>query len=152
MMDSLNFSEFRHGSSLFTHEAAIAVGKVAPASFWEYDTLVRTLFALPITAYDSIISNSHRITQLYKRQEEYFDKAVQDLTPNQIRDKLVALAGEVPSIGKDKLAAIRDLITYKTTPNGGVDVTDDIKWFSKSLFPGSIFAWEGVLLIRRRTE
>jgi hypothetical protein len=30
----------RHGSSLFTHEAAIAVGKVAPQSFWEFHTLV----------------------------------------------------------------------------------------------------------------
>lgn len=33
----------RHGSSLFTHEAALAVGLVAPESFWAFATLVSAL-------------------------------------------------------------------------------------------------------------
>lgn len=71
--------------------------------------------------------------QLMKRQEEFYDRPTADLTTVQIREKLVKLAGEVPSIGQDKLPAILDLITYKSTPNGGVAVTDDVKWFGKPI-------------------
>lgn len=67
--------------------------------------------------------------QLMQRQEEFYDRAVADLTPTQIRAKLVSLAGEVPSIDKSKLPAIQDLLTYVGSPNGGVAVTDDVKWF-----------------------
>jgi hypothetical protein len=63
-----------------------------------------------------------------KRQTEFFDRAVADLTPTEIRRKLVALAGDVPSIDQSKLDTILDHLTYKTSPNGGVDVTDDLKW------------------------
>lgn len=63
-----------------------------------------------------------------KRQEDFFDRSTADLTPTQIRQKLVELAGEVPSIGKEKMPKILDLVTLKTSNNGGVDVTDDIKW------------------------
>jgi len=96
-----------HVSSLLTHEVAIAVGKVAPESFWDYHVL------------------------LMERQEELFDRAVADKTPVQVREALVQLAGEVKSIDKSKLPAILDLVTYKSTPNGGVAVTDDIKWHIK---------------------
>jgi hypothetical protein len=71
--------------------------------------------------------------QLMQRQEEFFDRAVADLTPTQIRQKLVALAGEVPSIDESKLPAIQDLLTYKGSPNGGNAVTDDVKWFGELL-------------------
>ena len=68
--------------------------------------------------------------QLFKNQGDYFDIPSSNLTPSQIRDKLAALAGEV--IGKDKAPAVRDLLTNKTSPNGGVDVSDDLKYTSTS--------------------
>lgn len=76
--------------------------------------------------------------QLWKRQGEYFDIPTSNLTPSQIRDNLAALAGEV--IGKDKTAAVRDLLTNKTTPNGGVDVTNDLKYTGMSIH--NIKAWD----------
>ncbi|KAF9509612.1 hypothetical protein BS47DRAFT_1377581 [Hydnum rufescens UP504] len=115
-----------HASSTLTHEAAIAVGRVAPESFWDYTLL------------------------LLKRQTEFFDRAVADLTPTEIRKKLVALAGEVPSIDKSKLPTILDHLTYKTTPNGGVDVTDDLKWNVKlgrqnGIHVSPTAIWDGVI-------
>jgi len=95
-----------HGSSLFTHEASLAVGKVSPEAWWDYHVL------------------------LMQRQDEFFDRPVADLTPTQIREKLVALAGEIPSI-KSKLPEIQDLLAYKGSPNGGNAATNDIKWFVK---------------------
>ncbi|QRV93828.1 thioredoxin [Ceratobasidium sp. AG-Ba] len=88
-----------HGSSTFLHEAALAVGRTAPGSFWEYASI------------------------LFKEQQAFFDIPASSLTPTQIREKLVALA---PS-GVDK-SKVQDLLTHKTTPNGGVDVTDDLKY------------------------
>lgn len=83
-----------------------------------------------------------------KRQEEFYDRATADLTPVQVREKLVKLAGEVPSIEQDKLPAILDLVTYKSTPNGGVDVTDDVKWHSASLsFLFSLFSFLSLSVI-----
>ena len=76
--------------------------------------------------------------QLWKRQGEYFDIPTSNLTPSQIRDNLAALAGEV--IGKDKTAAVRDLLTNKTTPNGGVDVTNDLKYTGMSIH--KIKSWD----------
>jgi hypothetical protein len=54
---------------------------------------------------------------------------VSDLTPKQIRQKLAELAA--PFIGEDKKAAFLDLLALKSTPNGGVAVTDDLKYTSK---------------------
>ena len=48
------------------------------------------------------------------------------MTPVQIREKLVDLA--LPIVGKEKKGELLDLLTYKTTPNGGVAVTDDLKY------------------------
>ncbi|KAF8678404.1 Thioredoxin [Rhizoctonia solani] len=87
-----------HGSSTFTHEAALAVGRVAPERFLEY------------------------ATELFKAQEQFFDIPTSTLTPLQIREKLVALAPE----GVDK-KAVADLLELKSTSNGGVSVTDDLK-------------------------
>ena len=51
------------------------------------------------------------------------------LTPTQIREKLATLVAE--TLGDDKAAPFKDLVTLKSTPNGGVDVTDDLKYTSK---------------------
>ena len=71
------------------------------------------------------------VPQLFKNQTEFFDKAIADLTVTQIREKLVNLA--LPIVGADKKAALTDLLTYKSTPNGGVAVTDELKY--NSTFP-----------------
>jgi hypothetical protein len=47
----------------------------------------------------------------------------------QIRQKLAALAGEV--IGSNAAGDVEDLLKLKKTPNGGTDVTDDLKYTSK---------------------
>lgn len=69
-----------------------------------------------------------------QKQEDYFDKAVANQTPTQIRESLIKLA-ETSGVESSKIPELRDLLTYKTTPNGGVAVTDDVKWFSKSPLP-----------------
>ncbi|KAF8608939.1 hypothetical protein BDV93DRAFT_518971 [Ceratobasidium sp. AG-I] len=109
-----------HGSSTFTHEAALAVGRVAPAQFWDY------------------------ATALFKAQEGFFDIPASSLTPVQIREKLVALSPE----GVDK-SAVADLLVHKTTPNGGVGVTDDLKYNIKLGRQNSIHVtptalWDGL--------
>ena len=48
------------------------------------------------------------------------------MSPSQTRQKLADLAASV--IGADKRDAFLDLLTNKTSPNGGVDVTDDLKY------------------------
>ncbi|TCD67508.1 hypothetical protein EIP91_012313 [Steccherinum ochraceum] len=93
-----------HGSSTFVHEAGLAVARVAPDRFWDFSLA------------------------LFEGQGEFFDIPTSNLTPTQIREKLADLAGTV--IGPDKVAAVKDLLTNKTSPNGGVDVTNDLKYTS----------------------
>ncbi|KAG8681130.1 hypothetical protein FRC08_015822 [Ceratobasidium sp. 394] len=110
-----------HGSSTFLHEAALAVGRVAPDRFWEYTSIV------------------------FKNQETFFDIPASSLTPVQIREKLVALVPD--GVDKSKVA---DLLVHKTTPNGGVDVTDDLKYNIKLGRQNSIHVtptaiWDGLV-------
>ena len=67
--------------------------------------------------------------QLFKRQTEFFDKEIENLTVTQIRAKLVELA--LPIVGADKKQQLIDLLTFNTTPNGGIAVTDDLKYTSE---------------------
>ena len=67
--------------------------------------------------------------QLFEKQDDFFDIPTSKLTPTQIRHKLADLAASV--IGADKRDAVLDLLTNKTSPNGGVDVTDDLKYTSR---------------------
>ena len=66
-------------------------------------------------------------SQLFKRQGEFFDIPTSTLTPLQTREKLAALAAEVIGGGNSK-DSVLDLLTLKSSPNGGVDVTDDLKY------------------------
>ncbi|KAL5508184.1 hypothetical protein ACEPAH_5803 [Sanghuangporus vaninii] len=91
-----------HVASTLTHESALAVAKVAPEKFWSYSV------------------------SLFKNQTEFFDKAIANLTVTQIREKLVALAA--PIVGDDKKAELTNFLTYKSTPNGGIAVTDELKY------------------------
>ncbi|CAE7077247.1 unnamed protein product [Rhizoctonia solani] len=110
-----------HGSSTFTHEAALAVGRIAPSQFHDY------------------------AISLFNAQTEFFDIPTSTLTPLQIREKLVALAPE----GVDK-KAVAGLLELKSTPNGGVSVTDDLKYNIKlgrqngiHVTPSAL--WDGLL-------
>jgi hypothetical protein len=65
---------------------------------------------------------------LFKAQEEYFDIPTSTKTPLEIRASLRQLAETV--IGDSKSGRFADLLTLKSAPNGGVDVTDDLKYTS----------------------
>ncbi|CAE6511118.1 unnamed protein product [Rhizoctonia solani] len=111
-----------HGASTFTHEAALAVGRVAPTRFYDY------------------------VIELFESQTQFFDIPTSTLTPLQIREKLVSLAPE----GIDT-KAVADLLELKSTPNGGVGVTDDLKYNIKlgrqngiHVTPSAL--WDGLLV------
>ena len=59
-------------------------------------------------------------------QEDFYDIPSSKRTPTETRAKLVELA--LPIVGADKKKALTDLLTHKTTPNGGTAVTDDLKY------------------------
>ncbi|KAJ3553204.1 hypothetical protein NM688_g3737 [Phlebia brevispora] len=94
-----------HASSTLVHEAGIAVARVAPDQFWAFSLA------------------------LFAKQDDFFDIPSSDLTVKQIRGKLADLAASV--IGADKRDAVLDLLTNKSSPNGGVAVTDDLKYTIK---------------------
>ena len=81
------------------------VARIAPEEFWKFSLA------------------------LFAAQRDYYDIPVSTLTPTQIREKLAALVAE--TLGEDKAAPFKDLVTLKSTPNGGVDVTDDLKYTSE---------------------
>jgi hypothetical protein len=70
---------------------------------------------------------------LLQKQEEYYDIPSSTLTPLQIREKLASLYAE-SGVSGDQVEAFKDLLRNKSTPNGGVSVTDELKYTSK-LFP-----------------
>lgn len=94
-----------HASSTLTHEAALAVVRVSPENFWSFSLA------------------------LFKRQTEYFDIPASTLTPVQIRENLAQLVTGV--IGSSLTDDFRELLKLKGTPNGGVAVTEDLKYTIK---------------------
>jgi hypothetical protein len=50
------------------------------------------------------------------------------MTPLQIREKLASIAAQV--ITEEQVAMFKDLLKLKPTPNGGIGVTDDLKYTS----------------------
>jgi protein-disulfide isomerase len=94
-----------HGASTFTHEAALAVARVSPENFWPFSLA------------------------LFENQGQYFDIPTSTLTPIQIREKLAQLAANyIPS---NKVDEFKELLKLKSSPNGGVAVTDDLKYTIK---------------------
>jgi hypothetical protein len=63
-----------------------------------------------------------------KNQEDYFDIPSSQRTAIQTREKLAELAE--PIIGSNRIEAFRDLLRHKTSGNGGVAVTEDLKYTS----------------------
>ncbi|KAG8219047.1 hypothetical protein J3R82DRAFT_4803 [Butyriboletus roseoflavus] len=68
--------------------------------------------------------------QLFDQQEDFFDIPTSTLTPLQIREKLADIAGSVIQ-DKDKVEEFKELLKLKSSPNGGVAVTDDLKYTSE---------------------
>ena len=66
---------------------------------------------------------------LMNGQEDFYDIPSANRTPTQTRAKLVELA--LPIVGEDKKGALTDLLAHKTTPNGGLAVTDELKYTSR---------------------
>jgi len=91
----------------------------------------------------------HLLDQLFKRQTEYFDVPTATLTPLQIREKLAELANE--TIGAGKTGAFKQLLTISSEGlNGGVDVTNDLKYTVKYSRQNSIHVsptalWDGIV-------
>ncbi|KAL7411573.1 hypothetical protein BDY24DRAFT_395350 [Mrakia frigida] len=92
-----------HATSTYLHEAALAFGAVSPSNFWTYFKL------------------------LFVHQEDYFDRPASSLTSVQIRENLATLASQVLETSDEKTTFL-DKLTFKSSPNGGVDVTDDLKY------------------------
>ncbi|KAJ7584345.1 hypothetical protein C8J56DRAFT_950776 [Mycena floridula] len=113
-----------HASSTLTHEAGLALGRVAPDKFWS--------FALA----------------LFAKQTQYFDIPASTLTPLEIREKLAELASQV--IGSSETSEFRELLKLKSSPNGGIAVTDDLKYTIKFSRQNGIHVsptvlWDGLI-------
>jgi len=112
-----------HASSTFTHEAALAVVRASPENFWPFSLL------------------------LMKRQAEFYDIPSSTLTPIQIREKLAQIAEQfLPN----KINEFKDLLKNKSTPNGGIAVTDDLKYnikFSRQngVHVSPTVLWDGLI-------
>jgi len=94
-----------HSTSTLTHEAALAAMRASPENFWPFSL------------------------ELFKHQQEYFDIPASSLSPLQVRQKLAELASTV--IPADAVDRFKALLTLQGTPNGGVQVTDDLKYMVK---------------------
>jgi hypothetical protein len=66
-----------------------------------------------------------------KRQEEFYDIPTSTMTPLQIRAKLAEVASAA-GLTSDQVASFSDALTLKSSPNGGVSVTDELKYTSES--------------------
>ncbi|KAF8505868.1 hypothetical protein F5888DRAFT_1915843 [Russula emetica] len=114
-----------HGASTFTHEAGLAAARVSPDKFWPFSL------------------------RLLQRQEEYYDIPSSTLTPLQIREKLASLYAE-SGVSGDQVEAFKDLLRNKSTPNGGVSVTDELKYTIKFSRQNGVHVspsvlWDGLL-------
>ncbi|TFL05987.1 hypothetical protein BDV98DRAFT_243003 [Pterulicium gracile] len=121
-----------HASSTLTHEAALAMARVSPKYFWPF------------------------AQALFEHQEEYFDIPSSNQTPVQIRDSLAKLANEVlktsdgASFAKKATEEFRDALQLKGSANGGVAVTEDLKYTVKYSRQNGIHVsptviWDGII-------
>ncbi|KAG1760725.1 hypothetical protein EDD22DRAFT_899936 [Suillus occidentalis] len=113
-----------HATSTYTHEAALAVVRVAPEKFWPFSLA------------------------LFKQQAEFFDGPSSNMTPLQIRERLASIAAQL--ITEEQLAMFKDLLKLKPTPNGGIGVTDDLKYTIKFARQNGVHVsptalWDGLI-------
>lgn len=88
---------------MLLHETALAVARVAPSKFWGYSLA------------------------LFKAQDQFYDIPTSTLTPAQTREKAAELGLSAGILTAEEIAAVKDLLLLKSTPNGGCAVTDDLK-------------------------
>jgi len=113
-----------HASSMLCHEAVLAVARVAPECLWQY------------------------LDALYQVSETFYDIPASNFTPVQLRNKLVDVGQ--PIIGDERVAAAKDLLLLKSTPNGGTAVTDELKYNIKvarqnGVHPSPSVLWNGLI-------
>jgi protein-disulfide isomerase len=92
-----------HASSMLLHETALAVARVAPSKFWEYSLA------------------------LFKAQGQFYDIPTATITPARTRENAAELGLSAGILTTEEVAAVKDLLLLKSTPNGGCAVTDDLK-------------------------
>ncbi|KAG2054925.1 hypothetical protein BDR06DRAFT_954842 [Suillus hirtellus] len=113
-----------HATSTYTHEAGLAVVRAAPEQFWTFSLA------------------------LFKQQGEFFDGPSSNMTPLQIREKLANIAAQV--ITEEQLVTFKDLLKLKPSPNGGIGVTDDLKYTIKFARQNGVHVsptvlWDGLI-------
>ncbi|KAG9015557.1 hypothetical protein FRB94_000162 [Tulasnella sp. JGI-2019a] len=113
-----------HASSQLTHEAVLAVARVAPDQLLEY------------------------LDALYKVSEQFYDIPSSNSTPVQLREKILDVG--IPILGEEKVAKAKDLLVLRSTPNGGNAVTDDLKYFIKlgrqnGIHVSPTVTWDGLV-------
>jgi hypothetical protein len=69
---------------------------------------------------------------LFQQQENYFDIPISTQSPVQIRESLARLADQVLGSNESGSKEFRELLKHKTSPNGGTDVTNELKYTSVS--------------------
>ncbi|KAG6373862.1 hypothetical protein JVT61DRAFT_6014 [Boletus reticuloceps] len=114
-----------HASSTLTHEAGLAVVRASPEHYWAFSR------------------------KLFDEQENFYDIPSSTLTPLQIREKLAGIAESVIQ-DKGRVEEFRELLRLKGSPNGGVAVTDDLKYTIKFSRQNGVHVsptalWDGVV-------
>jgi hypothetical protein len=84
-----------------------------------------------------------RLPQLFNKQAEYFNKSTEDLSTQQIRDKLSQLASDV--LPPHAVERFSTMLSINGSPNGYSAVTEELKYTSK--FFSSFFLDLSELLI-----
>jgi len=100
-----------HPSSTLTHEAGVAVLRLAPEKFWTFSKV------------------------LFEKQKEYFDVNVVHESRNQTYKRLAKLAGEATGVDEEKyyaLLEVNDQPAKDGSLNIGNKVTDDVKYMVKT--------------------
>ncbi|SJL02485.1 uncharacterized protein ARMOST_05813 [Armillaria ostoyae] len=137
----------------FSAKLALTIDAVLKPLFGpggKYDGKVKAIFRPQVQPWHGSSTFTHEAgLALFKHQGEYFDIPTSTLTPLQIREKLARLADEVIQ-SKSVTDEFKDLLSLKSSPNGGVAVTDDLKYTIKFSRQNSIHVsptvlWDGLV-------
>lgn len=99
-----------HPASTLTHEAAVAVLRLAPSKFWDFSDA------------------------LFREQKEFFDEIVVNETRNETYGRLARLAAKVAGIEEQEMMSmlqISDAPSADEAVNVGNQVTNDLKYLTK---------------------
>ncbi|KAF8728323.1 hypothetical protein AX14_006794 [Amanita brunnescens Koide BX004] len=94
-----------HATSTYTHEAGLAALRASPENFYKFSLT------------------------LFDHQREFYDQPASHLTAFQIRERLRDIAEEV--LPEPMVEKFWNLLQLQSTPNGGIGVTDDLKYTIK---------------------